>query len=336
MHRQILSCLADLLRNRSAVPYFKAWRSDRKMYGAAVMCLTMWAAEERRLGIVNGPGGILENLDKPLRGLPPTATGQTENRRSSTQSQSESPTQPAVRSEDEAGAAGETDSDREEEQEPKAPSKLAKLLSVPDSQGSAGKGGIARLRAALKAARDLVIFGDDAEPGAVLRRAVEKQDMRINLWSVLDVVTWDKLGTETDDCADGTALAVLALARNYEEFLVCETWQDVKEKLDADGLAPIRPDALQLQLALESAFNTAMNTRHEQTDHLADVRRKAQMEEEQFYDNIRHKQEQEIQAHLVTRKMVNPNKKYSKRMQLKKEKDAMLAASAGVSGPLAM
>ena len=57
--------------------------------------------------------------------------------------------------------------------------------------------------------------------------------MRINLWSVLDVVTWDKLGTETDDCADGTALAVLALARNYEEFLVCETWQDVKEKLDA-------------------------------------------------------------------------------------------------------
>ena len=106
--------------------------------------------------------------------------------------------------------------------------------------------------------------------------------------------------------------------------------------MDADGLAPIRPDALQLQLALESAFNTAMNTRHEQTDHLADVRRKAQLEEEQFYDNIRHKQEQEIQAHLVTRKMVNPNKKYSKRMQLKKEKDAMLAASAGVSGPLAM
>ena len=231
------------------------------------MCLTMWAAEERRLGIVNGPGGILENLDKPLRGLPPTATGQTENRRSGT---SQSPTQPAVRSEDEAGAAGETDSDREEEQEPKAPSKLAKLLSVPDSEGS-GKGGIARLRAALKAARDLVIFGDDAEPGAVLRRAVEKQDMRINLWSVLDVVTWDKLGTETVDCADGTALAILALASNYEEFLVCETWQDVKEKLDADGLAPIRPDALQLQLALESAFNTAMNTRHEQTDHLADV-----------------------------------------------------------------
>ena len=164
----------------------------------------------------------------------------------------------------------------------------------------------------------------------MLRRAVEKQDMRINLWSVLDVVTWDKLGTETDDCADGTALAILALARNYEEFLVCETWQDVKEKLDADGLAPIRPDALQLQLALESAFNTAMNTRHEQTDHLADVRRKAQLEEEQFYDNIRRAGTRtSTSCHTENGQS---NKKYSSACTC--EKGEGLAASAGVSGPL--
>ena len=135
------------------------------------------------------------------------------------------------------------------------------------------------------------------------------------MWSVLCSVGWDRLDTEDDDQATEAALIVLALARRYEDFVSARSWQDVKNKMAERGMNPIRADSLLIETALEKGFNFASETRYQQLKFVHVLHKKADNEEKTFYDSIRQQQEQEIQAHLVTRKMVDPRAGAKRKMK---------------------
>ena len=67
---------------------------------------------------------------------------------------------------------------------------------------------------------------------------------------------------------------------------------------------------------LETGFDLASQTRYAQLKHVEVLHQKADNAEAEFYENIRQQQEQEIQAHLVTRKMVDPRAGKRRKMKL--------------------
>jgi hypothetical protein len=291
--------------NPAARPYFRAWRSDANLYGAAVMCLRMWAAEEHRLGILRGPAGVLTNLDRPLEGKNSFLLDENSEQRSVDDSDME----------DDVLGVGSSSS-------MKRSSIMAKAEQDPDAlpitfPPAAKRGGtkFERLREALAAAKDLVIFGDENTPGSDLKKIVNTSDLRIKVWSVLQSVGWDRLDTEDDDQATEAALIVLSIVNKYEDFATSKAWSEVKEKVRLKGMNPIRPDSLLIETKLENGFNLANETRYQQLKYVDVLNRKAEQEEEQFYDSIRNQQEQEIQAHLVTRKMIDPRAGAKRKMK---------------------
>jgi len=318
--------------NPAARPYFRAWRSDANLYGAAVMCLRMWAAEEHRLGIHRGPAGVLTNLDRPLDGkdlqdnnVPAPEESvlvDGEDQQSSAVMQDEeesdleddsmmmsgnnsgSASSPVQRSSRSRGGIM-----AKSEQDPHA----LPIIFPPTAKRGGSK--FERLREALAAAKDLVIFGEDNQPGADLKKVVSGADLRIKVWSVLSSVGWERLDTEDDDQATEAALIVLSLARRYEEFITTRSWQDVKDKILSKGMNPIRADSLLIETALENGFNLANDTRYQQLKYVDVLHKKADNAEKEFYDGIRQQQEQEIQAHLVTRKMVDPRAGAKRKMK---------------------
>merc|ERR1711865_713285 len=66
MRNQVLGVLADLCRNPKAAPFFRAWKSDISMKGAAQLLLNLWVDEEERLGVARNNNGLLNSLDRPL------------------------------------------------------------------------------------------------------------------------------------------------------------------------------------------------------------------------------------------------------------------------------
>ena len=318
--------------NPAARPYFRAWRSDANLYGAAVMCLRMWAAEEHRLGIHRGPAGVLTNLDFPLDGADALSSLSS-----------------SVLNEDEEGLGGnshstmqddsDNDGDNDGDDTMMSASSISQRKSSTSQSSVSGgimakaeqdphalpiifppaakRGGtkFERLREALAAAKDLVIFGEENQPGADLKKVVAGADLRIKVWSVLCSVGWDRLDTEDDDQATEAALIVLSLARRYEDFVTARSWQEVKDKMTERGMNPIRADSLLIETALEKGFNLASETRYQQLKFVDVLHKKADNEEKTFYDSIRQQQEQEIQAHLVTRKMVDPRAGAKRKMK---------------------
>ena len=271
------------------------------------MCLRMWAAEEHRLGIRRGPAGVLTNLDRPLEGAPKSTMDDTKN------AQPEDP---------------EDDSDYDGA----SPDEMAKPVSKgimtaaeqdPDAlpimfPPAAKRGGskFERLREALAAAKDLVLFGDDNRPGAELRKAVSGADMRIKVWALLGSVGWDRLDMDDDDQATEAALIVLQMAKKYREFAVTNAWKGVKDSMSGNSVRAIRPDNMIIENNLETGFDLASQTRYAQLKHVEVLHKKADNAEAEFYENIRQQQEQEIQAHLVTRKMVDPRAGKRRKMKL--------------------
>tara|TARA_B100000780_G_scaffold276131_1_gene244113 strand:- start:719 stop:1870 length:1152 start_codon:yes stop_codon:yes gene_type:complete len=344
MHRQLLGCIADLMLNPTSRPYFRAWRSDTNLYGAAVMCLRMWAAEEHRLGIHRGPAGVLTNLDRPLDGKDDTFNSNASMVESSVFQGSA-----VMDGMEENEQMNDNNKNQEEEEEsdyddmmeasamsnnsqPGSPSKspsrngtsgiMSKAEQDPHAlpiifPPTAKRGGskFERLREALAAAKDLVIFGEDSQPGAEMKKVVANSDLRIKVWSVLTSVGWDRLDTEDDDQATEAALIVLSMAEHYEDFITTRAWQDVKDKIISKGMNPIRADSLLIETELEKGFNLANETRYQQLKYVDVLHKKADHAEKEFYDGIRQQQEQEIQAHLVTRKMVDPRAGAKRKMK---------------------
>lgn len=75
MRNQVLGVLADLCRNPKAAPFFRAWKSDLSMKGAAQLLLSLWVEEEDRLGVARNNSGLLNSLDRPLDGDTASAGG---------------------------------------------------------------------------------------------------------------------------------------------------------------------------------------------------------------------------------------------------------------------
>ncbi|CAN0396243.1 unnamed protein product, partial [Discosporangium mesarthrocarpum] len=66
MQHQVTGIVADLLCNKRAILYARAWRSDCDMLSISQLMVRLWIAEEARLG-VSRPGGVLQNLWRPLQ-----------------------------------------------------------------------------------------------------------------------------------------------------------------------------------------------------------------------------------------------------------------------------
>ena len=149
------------------------------------MCLRIWAAEEHRLGIKRGPAGVLTNLDMPLKGLlqsPQSSSQEREQEDPANDSDydSENPEERAERTATRGVMAAA-------EQDPHA-----LPINFPPAPKRGGSK-FERLREALAAAKDLLLFGDDNRPGAELLKAVSGADMRIKVWALLCSVGWDRL-----------------------------------------------------------------------------------------------------------------------------------------------
>ena len=140
--------------------------------------------------------------------------------------------------------------------------------------------------------------------------------MRIKVWALLGSVGWDRLDMDDDDQATEAALIVLQMAKKYREFAVAGAWKDVKDSLSRKGVNAIRPDNMIIENNLESGFDLANKTRYTQLKHVEVLHKKADNAEAEFYESIRQQQEQEIQAHLVTRKMVDPRAGKRRKMKL--------------------
>ena len=65
-HQKVTGIVADLLRNKHASPYAKAWRSEVNMLCITQLMVRLWVAEEARLGI-SRPNGVLRNPWQPLQ-----------------------------------------------------------------------------------------------------------------------------------------------------------------------------------------------------------------------------------------------------------------------------
>ena len=306
MYGQILGCLADLMANPNARPYFRAWRSDKNLYGAATMCIRMWAAEEHRRDIRRGPAGVLLNMDLPLQGkMVPKKIATVSPRSAGSNERDE---------ERDDGDAGE----RGGEGTLSSGSNFAEPgLDYIFPPASKKRGGVKyeRLREALAAAKDMVYFGKEQSSVANLKTIVSSTDLRMKIWALLDSVGWEKLDVESDDLCTETALIVLCLCRRYDRFVQSEAWRAVKNDLQKRRVATIRPDTLLLEKKLEVGFNTAMETRYEQLQLLQELRSRGNREEREFYESIKLQQEQEIQAHLVSRKMVDPRREKRSKMK---------------------
>ncbi len=296
MHRQILGCISDLVRNRRAKSYFRAWRSSASMRGAAVILLRMWSAEELRLRIKNGEKGMLANLDAPLVGDVRPVVLQQFNPRAPESSTVED----MGEDEDDDGFNDSDEGKLDRKGEPTLEEELGALT------GEAKRSKLyKRLQRALAAAKDITLF-NKSDPGSEFKLAAEAKDLRILIWSVFESVEWDNLGLENDDACDDVILIALQCCRHYREFRLGESWTQVRQQLTERKITPIKPDALLMEVALENSYNAAMETKYEQSKLVQEIKEKDQRKEQAFYDNILKQQEQELQAHLVASRVNNP------------------------------
>ena len=311
MHRQILGCISDLVRNRRAKSYFRAWRSSTSMRGAAVILLRMWSAEELRLRIKNGEKGMLANLDAPLQGDVRPAVLQQFNPRAPESSGN------VEDGEDEDDMDGYSNEPEEGKLDRKGEPTLEEELGSLTGEAKRSKL-YKRLRRALAAAKDITLF-NKSDPGSIFKTAAEAKDLRMLVWSVFESVEWDNLGLENDDACDDVILIALQCCRHYREFKLGESWTQVRQQLTERKITPIKPDALLMEVALENSYNAAMETKYEQSKLVQEIKQKNRNKEQAFYDNILKQQEQELQAHLVASRVNNPvGKKGKKKNKMRK------------------
>ncbi len=295
MRTQVCGCLSDLMANPAARPYFRAWRSGKYLYGAAAMCLRLWAVEEHRTKVDRGHAGVLLNLCMPL-----SSTNTTNSQIWNVVSPSS--VHLALRHE-------------LRQEQHKTVSNIEHLnsgrhdlhglpISFPPPTLRGGTK-YERLREALAAAKDLVFFGDQ-KPDAGLVSTVSDVDIRVKIWSLLATVGWDRLNLNDDDTATEAVLIALEVARGYNFFASMRAWTHVKFKISSEHVPLICSDKLALEVALETNFQLATQTRYSQLNLLNRLQSKYDHVERAFYDDIHKQQEQEIQAHLVTRHMVSP------------------------------
>eukprot|EP00505_MAST-04D_sp_SCG-Rhode-Island_P000780 Stramenopile-MAST_4_protein_780 len=299
MHRQILGCLADLCQNRRAQSYYRAWRSSSSMRGASTILLKLWSAEELRLRIRNDEKGMVSNLEAPLKGdlrpivctKPPTPAPE---------SQQENAADEDIDIEDDSNAPGKIDRTGE----PTLEEEIGSLT------GEAKRSKLyKRLRRALETAKDITLFSETNDPGADFRIASESKDLRVLVWSVFESVGWENLGLENDDTCDDVVMIALKCCRNYREFKLGESWDMVRTELRDLRVNPIKPDALLMEMALENAYNSAMETKYEQNKLVQAIKDRDAEKERGFFDNILKQQEQEVQQHLIASRAANPVKR---------------------------
>lgn len=63
--RKVTGIVGDILCNKHALQYAKAWRSDVNVLTITQLMMRLWVAEEARLG-VSRPNGVLQNIWQPL------------------------------------------------------------------------------------------------------------------------------------------------------------------------------------------------------------------------------------------------------------------------------
>ena len=212
--------------------------------------LDLWVTEEERLGIEHGPGGILTSLELPLDGGGAEGgAGGLYGMDGGGDGREDVISRQSMRSEA---------SERGEEDFAIAP----EAMQPAASPTSGGAGPIGRLKDALQAARDIVAFGAEGTGAAVsvrpdwrMQEAVSREDLRGRIWAVLSMVGFNELdapaglAVSEPDARWNTAskgaercLMALTLAKGYDAFCCGQTWLELKDSLEEEGIVPIDPD----------------------------------------------------------------------------------------------
>ena len=246
---QVIGCLADLVANPRAHPYVQSWRSDSSGKDAAVVLLSLWDAEEERLGVPRGASGTIADPTRPLGKAVPDSTGP---------GSSGTPRSAGAGTGAGAGSGGG---------------------ASPGGFGRTGGSGsprtdappaFDRLRRALKASKLWTKVGGE-EPGSALRAVAAETDLRPKIFSVLTALgsafiteAWEEGQDSIYDKLSWQHKLAFCVARRYFQFREGHLWLDLSEEMAAARVNLIKADLLQVEKELDASYNEAMAAQAEQ------------------------------------------------------------------------
>lgn len=281
MTNQIVGCIADLVDTPACRPYAKVWRSDRTGTSVVGHLLDLWQAEETRLQVPRESDGAIADPHNPLQGAVSTDTPVTLAANAAAGFADPPAGSRRRKSLANAGKAAKTKADRAQS--------ASEPLSPSDSPSGADSPAFGRLKRALKAAK-LWQSVQVNDPDSEIEIAAMDDDLRPKLHAVLDRMSaeLDDMMLLADDYEDvnNARRITLALVSKYEHLLLADAWQRVERVLRANGVTPIKPDALLLDQKLEDGFNHAMGLKFIQRQSHSAQEAAVREEEDKFLSTV--------------------------------------------------
>lgn len=105
-------------------------------------------------------------------------------------------------------------------------------------------------------------------------------------------------------------------------------WLRLKTKLEQASIRPIFPDALLIETKVEESFNVARLALCAQTEVDSRERAKEKQDEDEFFQSILERKEQELQNLVLQKKKRQPQSAMKARMEAKAQKEAILRKSS--------
>jgi len=261
LKRQIIGCLADLMKYRKAAKLFSQWSSQVTMKGALKILLELWQSEQDAAGSTAGDG-VIRDLHRPLNPLLQDASNAVDEYGDRPQSR------------DSDSSNGERSS--------RLAMELQHARAFAETAGSnASNAASPPLMAGTKPGTQTK--GQNGISGTIAKMAAgERQDCRAKIYAVLSCV-----GFECQETLGIAERQQTELVKLYPQAVELETWIQVHESLEARGLKPISADRKWIDDSIAEREGQASRVRSVQRE-LADER---QSEEEaslaRFYEDIR-------------------------------------------------
>lgn len=321
---QAMGLLASLVRNRRAAVLFRSWHSDRNHgISAVALVLRLFEDEEMRLACAR-PRGVLDNLERPLRG-----TGGTEERAKATVKVEPFSPGSDVHGNEEGGGSeagshlggGRRHGARSLRGDTSKPEAVVVEGATQEEAGAAAQSSAAafsRLAQALAA-------GDRQDPEKAIVQRVSTLDLRGKVAAVLEAVGFDGCAALLPErCSEQQTLI---MAKHYVEFRAREAWLDVRAQLNARGVKPIHCDRAELERALRHGMDVALAARDDQAAHARAAEKHAAEAEAAFFAGILLQRDQEVRQLQLKKGSAAP-KSFTRRKQARDALARMLADSA--------
>lgn len=260
LKRQIIGCLADLMQYRKAAKLFVQWNSQVTMKGALKILLELWQSEQEAAHS-STPEGVIRDLERPLNPRVPDALGQPG-----------SPERPPSGGSEDSG-----------DYSSRASIKIRHARAFADSAANAAGTQLASSPGTTRrnATATATASGKESEAKSGLA-AAGKQDCRAKVYSVLS-----RIGFECQETLSIAERQQMELVKLYPEAVELETWTDVLEHLEQQGIKPTSADRKWVEDSIVERQERATWVQNVQRK-LASERRSEELGNlNRFYDDIR-------------------------------------------------